>query len=309
MRINIKVEIFDRRMESVIEPTAEAELYSDGFSFTEGPLWDGESRCFMFNDIPSSTTYRWDPERGLAKAFENGTKSNGMYLARDGGLLVCEHATSSVVRRSADGTSRRVLSDHWNGIELNSPNDIVERSDGKVYFSDPVFGRMTKPSSVPRPFPSEHRAVYMYDPATGKTSQVASGYVNPNGLCFSADESILYVNDSDAYLINAYDVMPDGTLMNERLLAEVTGGEENHSPDGLKLDSMGNIVCAGQNGGIYWFDPDGIALGIVHIDPVRVVNFCWGGDDGRTMLLTCADAVYGLHTLVSGSKYPGKTNI
>ncbi len=301
--MKITVDVLDERMLEIIDPEPELELYHSGLEFTEGPVWYKEGDCFIFNDIPSSRTFSWSKGAGLRLLFNNGTKSNGMYLGRDGKLLICEHATSSVVSRDLNGTRRKVLADYYGDIELNSPNDIVERSDGLVYFTDPIFGRTEKPSSVQRPIPSKHRAVYMYDPASGELSMVADGYTNPNGLCFSEDEKTLYVNDSEEYLIKAYDVLPFGELANERVIAYVTGGAENHCPDGLKLDSLGNVVCAGQNGGVYWFDKDGKPLGIVHLDQVRVVNFCWGGEDGKTMFLTCAGEIYGLHTKVTGCKY------
>lgn len=302
----IKVLANDKAMEAILPADQEPELIGAGFGFLEGPVWLKEEQRLVFNDIPASVTYSWSESNGITKAFNNGTKSNGMYLRRNGELAVCEHATSSVVTRNIDGTGRRVLADHFDGLELNSPNDIVERSDGKLYFSDPIFGRMNKPSSVERPIPSEHRPVYMYDPCTDTLHMVADGYVNPNGLCFSEDEKILYVNDSDDYSIKSYRVAENGLLHDEKLLCTVKGGEENHSPDGLKLDSAGNIVCAAQNGGIHWFAPDGRLIGVVLLENVRVVNFCWGGFDGKSMFLTCNDRLYRIRTFVTGASYKNK---
>lgn len=299
--MSIKVEIIDERMRSLIDGEQEAVLLADGLHFTEGPVWDGANGRLIFNSIPESNTYTWDRENGLRKHYENGTKSNGQFLSRGGKLLICEHATSNVVIRNPDGTGRKVLADGDGDIEFNSPNDIVERSDGLVYFTDPVFGRLPKPSSVVRPIPSDRRGVYLLDPATRSVRLVADGYNNPNGLAFSPDEKTLYVNDSDDYLIKAYDVAADGGLTNERVIARIAGGEENHHPDGLKVDERGNVVCACQEAGIFVFDKDGKPLGIVRVPGVRVVNFTWGGEDGLDLYMTCDTRVYRLRTKVRGN--------
>lgn len=296
------LEVLDPRLAELIDSNQEPTLLCSTLHFTEGPVWDEEKQCFFFNSIPESNTYSWSEENGLQLWFENGTKSNGMFLTASGELLICEHATSSVVRRNKDGTSRRVLADYDGEVEFNSPNDIIARSDGMVYFSDPVFGRLPKPSSVVRPIPSDRRGVYCYNPRTRSVRLVADGFVNPNGLAFSPDEAILYVNDSDDYLINAYDVSADGTLKNERLLARVWGGEENHSPDGLKVDEYGNVFCACQNGGLFVFDEEGKPLGIIRLPGIRVVNFCWGGADGLTLFMTCDNCIYTLRMKAKGAQ-------
>ena len=296
------LEVLDPRMETLIDGSQSPVLLCDTLHFTEGPVWDKKGQRFLFNSIPESKTYSWDERMGLSSWFENGTKSNGMFLTASGELIICEHATSSVVRRNIDGTARRVLADYDGDIEFNSPNDIVSRSDGLIYFTDPIFGRLPKPSSVVRPIPSSRRGVYCYDPHSHVVQLVADGFINPNGLAFSPDETVLYVNDSDDYLINAYDVSSNGTLLNERLLAHVWGGEENHSPDGLKVDEFGNVVCACQNGGLFVFDSDGTPLGVIRLPGIRVVNFCWGGADGLTLFMTCDNCIYTLRMKVRGAE-------
>ena len=294
--MKIELDVFDRRMLSLIA-IQEPILIADCLQFVEGPVWDSEGHRFLFNSIPESNTYSWSESTGLKLAYENGTKSNGMFLTKDRRLIVCEHATSSVVSRCIDGTCRHVLADYDGDIELNAPNDVVVSSRGLIYFTDPVFGRLPKPSSVVRPIPSDRRAVYMID-GEHNLHMVASGYINPNGLAFSPDEKVLYVNDSDDYLINAYRVADDGMLFDEILFARIYGGEENHSPDGLKIDEFGNVYCVCQNAGIYIFDPSGAALGIIRIPNVRVVNVCWGGEDGLSLFMTCDTKVYMLRMKV-----------
>ena len=176
-------------------------------------------------------------------------QSNGLTWDRQGRLLVCEHATSTVTRTEADGSST-VIASHHDGKELNSPNDLVVKSDGGIYFSDPTYGR-NEFYGNPRPLPLDFRGVYRAEPEGGKLTLLADDFGQPNGLCFSRDEKRLFVNDTDRQHIRVFDVKPDGTLANSRIWAE-TKGEGAGAPDGMKIDSAGNLYCCGP-GGIHVF--------------------------------------------------------
>lgn len=296
----IDVVVHDERFLDLFDPQQNYVRIASGLTLGEGPVWHEGLHSLLFNDIPASKTYIFNERDGLRVLFDNGSKANGMWVDQDGRLLMCEHATSRLVRRSTDGGTVEVLADHYGDIELNSPNDVVQRSDGLIYFTDPIYGRLDKPASVPRPIPSNLRPVYCLNPGTGRLSLAATGFENPNGLCFSPDEKILYVNDSPTYRILAFDVEADGSLTHERLVAVTQG--EGGPPDGMKVDEMGNIVCAAQRG-LHWLTAEGEYLGVV-TEPERLLNFTWGGDDFRSMYIACATGAYRLKTRVRGCR-PG----
>lgn len=286
----------------MFDPNQDYVRIASGLTLGEGPVWHDGLRSLIFNDIPASKTYIYNAKDGLRVLFDNGSKANGMWVDPEGWLLVCEHATSRLVRRSTDGRIVQVLADHYRDVELNSPNDVVQRSDGLIYFSDPIYGRLDKPASVPRSFPSDLRPVYLYNPHTRQLTLAATEFENPNGLCFSPDEKVLYVNDSPTYRIVAFDVESDGTLTHERLIAKTQG--EGGPPDGMKVDEFGNIVCAAQKG-LHWLTPEGEYLGVI-IEPERLLNFTWGDDDFRTLYVACTTGAYRVRTRVRGCRYGRK---
>ena len=295
----IDVIVHDKRFHDLFDAQQDYVRIASGLALAEGPVWHERLHSLVFNDIPASKTYIYNERDGLRVLFDNCSKANGMWVDQEGWLLMCEHATSRLVRRSTDGGTLEVLADRYGEVELNSPNDVVQRSDGLIYFTDPIYGRLDKPARVQRPFPSDLRPVYVYDPRSKQLKLAAHGFENPNGLCFSPDERTLYVNDSPTCRILAYAVEADGTLTHERLVAVTQG--EGGPPDGMKVDELGNIVCAAQRG-LHWLTPDGDYLGVV-IEPERLLNFTWGGDDFRTMYIACATGAYQLRTRVRGCRY------
>ena len=209
---------------------------------------------------------------------------------------MCEHATSKVTRTEADGTST-VIASHYDGKELNSPNDIVVKSDGGIYFSDPTYGR-NEYYGNPRPLPCDFRGVYRAEPGGGELTLLAADFGQPNGLCFSRDETRLFINDTDRQHIRVFDVRPDGTLANSRIWAE-TKGDGAGAPDGMKIDSAGNVYCCGP-GGIHVFSPEAACLGVIRM-PEYTANFCFGDDDLRSLYVTAATSLYRLRVKTSGT--------
>jgi gluconolactonase len=269
----------------VLSPLAELEVVAADFQFLEGPVWHPSAGCLTFNDIPGDTSYRWRPGEGVTVLRSPSNKANGSTLDRDGRLLTCEHATSQVVRTEADGAIT-VLASHFNGQELNSPNDIVVRRDGSIYFTDPNFGRRPTWVGAPRPQQLPFQAVFRLDATTRELTPLATDFEQPNGLCFSLDERQMYVADSPRGHIRVFDVLPDGTLSGGEVWAEVHG-EGRGVPDGLKVDSVGRVFCAGP-GGINVFTADAVCLGVIRI-PFQAANFCWG-DDHLCSLYICASS-------------------
>jgi gluconolactonase len=221
--------------------------------------------------------------------------SNGLTYDRQGRLLACEHASSQVTRTEADG--RIVpLATHYQGRQLNSPNDIVCRSDGAIYFSDPPYGR-AKFYGVERPQELGFQGVYRVGPDPRSPALLVDDFERPNGLCFSRDERRLFINDTARKHIRVFDVRPDGTLGNGRLWAE-TKGDKPGAPDGMKLDSAGNVYCCGP-GGIHVFDPDANLLEVLAV-PEYTANFAWGDDDLRSLFITASTSLYRVRRTIPG---------
>ena len=291
----MSVEIRDTRFESVVGKTVQFEKLATGFLFTEGPLWHAQGKYLLFSDMPGDHLRRWSAKDGVTTFRKPSNKSNGLTWDRQGRLLACEHATSSVTRTEADG-SIRALASHYEGKELNSPNDIICKSDGTIYFSDPTYGRMEY-YGVPRPCQLGFQGVYRLDPERETLILLADDFSQPNGLCFSLDEKRLFINDTDRQHIRVFGVHADGTLDQGRVWAETTGSGQG-APDGMKIDSGGNLYCCGP-GGIHVFDPNATCLGVIHV-PEGVANFTWGDDGLRSLFITASTSLYRIKVRVPG---------
>src|SRR6187455_2259272 len=235
--------------------------------------------------------------RGAAEVKRPSNKCNGMTYDADLNLIVCEHATSSLVRERPDGR-REILASHFDGLELNSPNDICVRSDGSIYFSDPWYGRMPV-YGVERPRQLGFQGVYRVPPGGGAPQLLVdrNRFDQPNGLCFSPDEKLLYVNDTVKCTIWAFEVNPDGSLSTGRMFASGIRSElEPGVPDGMKCDSAGNIWVTAP-GGVWVYGKNGALLGKVRV-PELVANLHWGKSDWRTLFMTATHSLYGVRTKI-----------
>jgi gluconolactonase len=275
--------------------TATFEKLGTGFLFTEGPVWHPKEKFLLFSDMPGDHLRRWSARDGVTTFRKPCNMSNGLTYDRQGRLLTCEHAASQVTRTEADG---RIVSlaTHYEGKQLNSPNDIVCRSDGAIYFSDPPYGR-AKFYGVERPQELAFQGVYRVGPDPRSPALLVDDFDRPNGLCFSLDEARLFVNDTSRKHIRVFDVRPDGTLGNGRLWAE-TKGLAPGAPDGMKLDSAGNVYCCGP-GGIHVFDRDANLLEVLEV-PEYTANFAWGDDDYRSLFITASTSLYRVRRAVPG---------
>jgi gluconolactonase len=226
-----------------------------------------------------------------------------MTYDKDLNLIVCEHATSSLIRERPDG-SREVIASHFEGYELNSPNDVVVKSDGSIYFSDPWYGRMPV-YGVERPRQLGFQGVYRVPPGGGAPELVVERHMfdQPNGLCFSPDEQKLYVNDTVQALIRVFDVSPYGSLLNGRVFASgLVSEREPGLPDGMKCDARGNVWCTGP-GGVWVYAPSGELIGKVRI-PEMPANLAWGGPDFQTLYVCATHSVYSVKTKVGPRREP-----
>jgi len=290
------VEIRDARFQAVVAASLEFERLVGGCIFTEGPLWHRRDRYLLFSDMPGDHLRRWSANDGVSTFRQPCNKSNGLAWDNQGRLIACEHASSSLTRTEADG-GITVLASHFGDKQLNSPNDVVVKRDGAIYFSDPSYGRMEH-FGVPRPLELDFRGVYRLEPDTGALRLIAQDFAQPNGLCFSLDERRLFVNDTERQHIRVFEVAADGTLANGRVWAN-TLGEGPGAPDGMKVDSAGNVYCCGP-GGIHVLAPDATALGVIQV-PEVTANFCWGDDDLRSLFIAASTSIYRIRVNTPGT--------
>jgi len=294
------VAVHSEKLRMLVDENAEVEQIATGFTFTEGPIWMADG-SLHFSDMPADKRRRWHPHEGVTVLRDPSNKCNGMTRDNDGNLIVCEHVTSSVVRESPDGT-RETLATHWGDKELNSPNDVIVARDGSILFTDPTYGRMPV-FGLEREQALDFQGVYRRPAAGGDLQLLVDDFAQPNGLCFSTDESLLYVNDTDRAHIRVFDVGPDHELSNGRVFAENIGTaslEKGDLVDGMKLDEHGNVYVTGPEG-VWIISPDGEHLGTIKV-PEPVGNLNWGDDDWRTLYIPSSTSVYRIRMQVAGNR-------
>lgn len=271
------------------------EQLGTGFLFTEGPLWHPTGKFLLWSDMPGDHLRRWSAKDGVTTFRKPCNMSNGLTWDPQGRLIACEHATSQVTLTRADGTIVP-LATHYRGKQLNSPNDVVCRSDGGIYFSDPPYGR-AKFYGVERAQELPFQGVYRVGAAPEATELLVDDFDRPNGLCFSLDERRLFINDTARKHIRVFDVTATGALRDGRLWAE-TKGDKPGAPDGMKIDSAGNVYCCGP-GGIHVFGPDAVLREVIEV-PERTANFAWGDDDYRSLFITASTSLYRIRVATPG---------
>jgi gluconolactonase len=278
----------------------EVERVATGLKFTEGPVWNHHG-FLLFTDILGDTIYRMDEDAAPSPIRTPSRMANGLAYDHAGRLIACEHASSTVTREEPDGTIT-TLASHYEGKELNSPNDVVVRSDGTIYFTDPPFGRMAA-HGVERPRELDFQGVFLIPPGGGDPVLVTDELKLPNGLCFTADESQMYVVDTLRMQIRLFDVRADGTLGTGEIFMKQEGFDHSDGvPDGVKIDAVGNVFCTGP-GGIWVTSAEGAPLGVIPI-PEHTANLAWGGADLRTLFVTANTSVYAVRTTSPGHAVP-----
>jgi gluconolactonase len=281
----------------LVDKAASVECLSTGFGFTEGPVWSPDE-YLLFSDITGDVIRRWDEVSGIQEWRRPSSKSNGLSYDADLRLIACEHATSRVTRTEQDGTQTTIAS-HYEGKELNSPNDVVVKSDGSIYFTDPPFGRMAD-FGIEREQELDFQGVYRVSPESGTLTLLVDDFETPNGLCFSPDESMLYVNDTLRMQIRVFNVRPDGTLEDGHSFFTEPGSPSDGGPDGMKVDEHGNLYCTGP-GGIWVFSPKAEHLGTVEV-PEGVKNLNWGDRDWKSLYITASKSLYRIRMSVRGAR-------
>jgi len=295
-------EALEPEFASFVLGNAPVKQVATGFDWTEGPVWFGDANCLLFSDIPNNRIMRWTPGAGVSVYREPSNYANGQTRDRQGRLVSCEHGTRRVTRTELDG-SITIIADSYQGKRLNSPNDVVVKSDGTIWFSDPHYGIMTNYEG----FKSEQELpcnVYRVDPADGSIQAVATDLCGPNGLAFSPDESRLYMADtgrmfgSDPQHIRSFAC--DGS-------SRLSGGDVFHviSPgcaDGFRLDTDGNLWSSAADG-VHCINPDGVLLGKILV-PEIVSNLCFGGRAKHQLFITATTSVYAISLVREGAVTP-----
>jgi gluconolactonase len=293
------VRVLDPRFEQYRVGNAAVERIATGFRWAEGPVWFGDHRRLLWSDIPNNRVMRWDEPTGAVTTFRNpSNNANGHTRDLQGRLISCEHLTRRVTRTEYDG-SITVLIDEFDGKPLNAPNDVVVASDGSVWFTDPGYGILSnyegRRATLELP-----TAVYRLDPEGGVAEPVIAELDRPNGLCFSPDESLLYVVDSGSTpkSIHVYDI-DDGTVGSGRLFADMSPG----GADGVRCDTDGNLWAAASGGdgvdGVHVFAPDGTLIGQIVL-PEICANLCFGGAVRNRLFMAASQSVYALYVNTTG---------
>jgi gluconolactonase len=296
------VRILDASFAKYRVTLAKVERIAEGMRWAEGPVWFGDGRYLLWSDIPNNRIMRWDEETGAVGVFRKpSNNANGNTRDRQGRLLTCEHDARRVTRTEYDGAVT-VIADRYEGKPLNSPNDIVCKSDGSVWFTDPPFGLLSYyEGHVDKPeLPTN---VYRWDPKSGQLAVVAGDVNRPNGLAFSPDESKLYIIEAGTTprVIRVYDVTDGARLTGMRRLITA---EENGTPDGMRIDVDGNLWCGWGMGaagldGVSVFNPDGKRIGRIDL-PERCANLCFGGRHRNRLFMCASTSVYSLFVNTQG---------
>ena len=295
----------DPRFEALKPPmnAAVEQLYT-GCRWSEGPVWFGDQRCLLWSDIPNNRILRWDEETGAVTVFRKpSNNANGNTRDRLGRLVTCEHGSRQVTRTEHDGTIT-VLCNRFDGVDgkqLNSPNDVVVKSDGSIWFTDPAFGILSNYEGN-KAEPELPMNVYRIDSRTGRTTTVAEGIAGPNGLCFSPDETLMYIVESRARprTIRVYDVVDGTKLTNGRQFGDCGEG----TPDGFRCDVDGNLWCgwgmSEELNGVVVFAPDGTLIGRIAL-PERCANLCFGGVKRNRLFMAASQSLYAVYVNTEGA--------
>jgi gluconolactonase len=299
----------DPALDALVPPNAKIEKLAGGFTFTEGPVWL-DPGVLWFSDVVGNVVRQWSPDGKVTEILRPGGCDNcqdlpaGSFIGpngetrdKDGGVLLCQHGFRRIVRIAKDH-SVSVLVDKFQGKRFNSPNDLVYKSDGSLYFTDPPYG-LAKQDEDPK---KELKFNGVFRLANGKLQVIIKDLTRPNGIAFSPDEKYLYIANSDEKhkVWMRYEVQPNGTVKNGKVFYDATAEKEDGLPDGMKVDSQGNLYCSGP-GGTWVFSPDGKHLGTIK-PPETPANCAWGDADRKSLYITARTGLYRIKLAAEGEK-------
>jgi gluconolactonase len=308
----VRIEQFAPELERIISVSEPIKELASGFGGdlaagfatnlgpAEGPVWWKEGGYLLFSDIHNDRRMKYTPGQGVTVVKSPTNRANGLTRDPKGRLVACEGETRRVIREELDG-SLTVVANSFQGRRLNRPNDVIVKSDGSMYFTDPFSFR-----DVPQQWDLTHAGVYRVSADLGTLTLLVDNFVFPNGLAFSPDESVLYVNDTQRRHIRAFDITPTGILAKatDRIFADLRGAERG-VPDGMKVDIEGNVYCGGA-GGLWIFDPQGKKLGIIVHGMPSTTNIAFGGDDWKTLYFTSWNRLHSVNVNIPGVPVPAQ---
>jgi gluconolactonase len=288
-------QVLDCRFRDLVLANVRLRKLSGGHLWTEGPVWFPAHQCLLFSDIPNQRIYRWMCDGSVNVFRDRSDFANGNTVDRLGRLITCQHGTRSVTRTEHNGEITTLVAE-FQGNRLNSPNDVIAKTDGTIWFTDPTYGILSDYEGYKATPEQEYNNVFCLDPETGIVTSVARDFTQPNGLAFSNDEKLLYIAESGSShddkipsVIRVYDVTGENRLENGRDFARIDDG----LPDGLRVDCYGNIWCSAKDG-VHCFAADGTLLGKIFV-PETVSNLTFGGARGNELLITATTSLYAIH--------------
>lgn len=298
-----RYELTQGRFKRYVLPNAELEKLAEGFRWTEGPVWFGDRDELLFSDLPNNRVMRWSEGGGLSVFRQDSDFENGHTRDREGRLLSCSHRGRRIHRTELDGSITSLV-ERYQGRPLNSPNDVVVKSDGTIWFSDPPYGIQTdyeggkQESELPA-------SVYRFDPRDDSLTVVADDFQGPNGLCFSPDERLLYIVETGLQFatdpvqhIRVFDVQEDGRITGGRIFCTISPG----NADGIRCDEDGNLWSSAGDG-VHCIDPGGALMGKILV-PSTVANLTFGGRNRSRLFLCASQTVYAIYTNTRGASRP-----
>lgn len=297
------IEIFDPRLHNILKPSSVLQRLGGGAIWGEGPVWLPAEQALVWSDIPNNRMLRWHEGQGVSVFRQPSHFSNGNSLDREGRLVSCEHGRRGISRTESDGEVR-LLVDRYQGRRLNSPNDLVVKSDGSLWFSDPAYGIMSDVEGYKADSEQDGCHVYRFDPLANVLERVADDFHKPNGLAFSPDESLLYISDTSAshdpagcHHVRVFDVEAGRRLVNGRVFAVIEPG----LPDGFRVDHQGWLYISSLDS-IQVYAPDGTCLGKIHV-PEKISNCTFGGLRGERLFISASTSLYAIDLNTRGCQF------
>ncbi|MFH5183388.1 SMP-30/gluconolactonase/LRE family protein [Paenibacillus sp. TAB 01] len=292
----MKIIRYSDRLDELLVPGTTAQKLVSGFGFAEGPAWCPHTDRLYFTDFMNYRIYTWSEAHGVQVFREPSGRAVGLALDAEGRLLSCETEPRRISRTEKDGTVTPLIT-HYQGMRINNTNDVIVKKDGSVYFTDPYSTALGAPRDLP------FNGVYRYEPWSGTLSVIADDFNRPNGLAFSPDESLLYVDDTNEQNVRVYEVASDGSLHSGRLFAQLDTSAGPGAADGMKVDERGNVYVTGP-GGIWILAPSGETLGRMEL-PEVAANLCFGTPPasplGSTLFITASSSLYSVKLRVRGA--------
>ena len=292
----MKIESYRSEFTDLIDAQTPIELIADGFTFTEGPIWDIENNRLLFSDIPENKIYSWSEKQGTSIYRSPSNFSNGLTFDPLGNLIICEHQGRAI---SSVGKNKEIktLADSFDGMKLNSPNDVIAAKDGSILFSDPIYGLRSKmggPAEQELPF----QGVFRLPPNSSRLELITDSFERPNGLVFSPDEKLLFVNDTVRQHIRIFEVKENWSISGGQVWVELWDDAYGGRPDGMKMDVHGNMFCTGP-GGIWVFDSNATLLGRIFLAE-KTSNLAWGNSDRKSLFITSSSTIYRIRCNTNG---------